>query len=56
MQMKQPGNLRARLNHYGHIPQMAEQTKELTRNKLTGPKLACSPSPMMKDGIAPSYN
>jgi len=40
MQMKQPGNLRASLNHYGYIPQMAEQTKELTRSKLTVPMLA----------------
>jgi pimeloyl-ACP methyl ester carboxylesterase len=39
-QMRQPGNLRASLNHYGYIPQMAEQTKELTRNKLTVPMLA----------------
>lgn len=40
MQMRQPGNLRGSLNHYGYIPQMAEQTKELTRNKLTVPMLA----------------
>src|SRR3954469_12861752 len=40
MQMRQPGNLRASLNHYGYIPQMAEQTKELTRSKLTIPMLA----------------
>lgn len=40
MQMRQPGNLRASLNHYGYIPQMAEQTKELTRNKLAVPMLA----------------
>jgi pimeloyl-ACP methyl ester carboxylesterase len=40
MQMRQPGNLRASLNHYGYIPQMAEQTKELTRSKLTVPMLA----------------
>ena len=26
-QMRQPGNLRASLNHYGYIPQMAEQTQ-----------------------------
>jgi pimeloyl-ACP methyl ester carboxylesterase len=39
MQMRQPGNLRASLNHYGYIPQMAEQTKELTRNKLNIPML-----------------
>jgi pimeloyl-ACP methyl ester carboxylesterase len=40
MQMRQPGNLRASLNHYGYIPQMAEQTKELTRSKLAVPMLA----------------
>jgi pimeloyl-ACP methyl ester carboxylesterase len=40
MQMRQPGNFRASLNHYGYIPQMAEQTKELTRNKLNVPMLA----------------
>lgn len=40
MQMQQPGNLRASLNYYGYVPQMAEQTKELTRNKLTVPMLA----------------
>jgi pimeloyl-ACP methyl ester carboxylesterase len=40
MQMRQPGNFRASLNHYGYVPQMAEQTKELTRNKLNVPMLA----------------
>jgi len=40
MQMRQPGNLRASLNHYGYIPQMAEQTAELTKSKLTVPMLA----------------
>lgn len=40
MQMKQPGNLRASLNHYGYIPQMAEQTAELTKEKLPVPMLA----------------
>ena len=40
MQMRQPGNLRASLNHYGYIPQMAEQTEQLTRNKLSIPMLA----------------
>jgi pimeloyl-ACP methyl ester carboxylesterase len=39
-QMRQPGNLRASLNHYGYIPQMAEQTAELTREKLRVPILA----------------
>jgi pimeloyl-ACP methyl ester carboxylesterase len=40
MHMRQPGNLRASLNHYGYIPQMAEQTAELTRAKLKVPMLA----------------
>jgi pimeloyl-ACP methyl ester carboxylesterase len=40
MQMRQPGNLRASLNHYGYIPQMAAQTAELTRQKLKVPMLA----------------
>jgi pimeloyl-ACP methyl ester carboxylesterase len=40
MQMKQPGNLRASLNHYGYIPQMAEQTAELAKKKLQIPMLA----------------
>jgi pimeloyl-ACP methyl ester carboxylesterase len=40
MQMRQPGNLRASLNFYGYIPQMAEQTAELTKTKLTVPMLA----------------
>ena len=40
MQMRQPGNLRASLNHYGYIPQMAEQTRELTKSKLKVPMLA----------------
>lgn len=40
MQMRQPGNLRASLNHYGYIPQMAEQTMELTREKLKVPMMA----------------
>ena len=39
-QMRQPGNLRASLNLYGYIPQMAEQTAELTRQKLKVPMLA----------------
>jgi pimeloyl-ACP methyl ester carboxylesterase len=38
--MRQPGNLRASLNHYGYIPQMAEQTAALTREKLRVPLLA----------------
>jgi pimeloyl-ACP methyl ester carboxylesterase len=40
MQMRQPGNLRASLNHYGYIPQMAHQTRELAKSKLTMPMLA----------------
>jgi pimeloyl-ACP methyl ester carboxylesterase len=40
MQMRQPGNLRASLNHYGYIPQMAEQTAELVKSKLTVPMMA----------------
>jgi pimeloyl-ACP methyl ester carboxylesterase len=40
MQMRQPGNLRASLNHYGYIPQMAEQTRELVKSRLTVPMLA----------------
>jgi len=39
-QMRQPGNLRASLNHYGYIPQMADQTRELAKTKLTVPMLA----------------
>jgi pimeloyl-ACP methyl ester carboxylesterase len=39
-QIRQPGNLRASLNLYGYIPQMAEQTANLTREKLTTPMLA----------------
>jgi pimeloyl-ACP methyl ester carboxylesterase len=40
MQMRQPGNLRASLNHYGYIPQMAEQTAQLTKEKLRIPVMA----------------
>jgi pimeloyl-ACP methyl ester carboxylesterase len=40
MQMRQPGNLRASLNHYGYIPQLTEQTAELVKNKLTLPMMA----------------
>jgi len=40
MQMSQPGNLRASLNHYGFIPQMIEQTAELAKAKLKIPMLA----------------
>jgi pimeloyl-ACP methyl ester carboxylesterase len=40
MQMRQPGNLRASLNHYGYIPQMAAQTAELAKSKLKVPMLA----------------
>lgn len=40
MQMRQPGNLRASLNLYGYIPQIAEQTRELAAKKLTVPMMA----------------
>lgn len=40
MQMRQPGNLRASLNHYGYIPQMAAQTAEWAKNKLSIPMMA----------------
>ncbi|MFG1931617.1 alpha/beta fold hydrolase [Mycobacterium sp. NPDC048908] len=40
MHMRQPGSLRASLNHYGYIPQMAAQTAELTKDTLTVPMLA----------------
>ncbi|GAA4254435.1 alpha/beta hydrolase [Dactylosporangium darangshiense] len=39
-QMRQPGNLRGSLNLYGYIPQMAEQTRRLTRRKLEAPMMA----------------
>src|SRR5258705_13260856 len=38
-QTVQPANLRASLNLYGYIPQMAEQTRELARSKLPVPML-----------------
>lgn len=37
MQMKQPGNLRASLNHYGHIPEKSAQLAEITKKKLAIP-------------------
>ena len=40
MQMKQPGNLRASLNHYGFIPEKSAQLAELAKNKLTIPVMA----------------
>src|SRR6478609_10695016 len=40
MHMRQPGSLRASLNHCGYIPQMAAQTAELTIDTLTVPMLA----------------
>jgi pimeloyl-ACP methyl ester carboxylesterase len=40
MQMRQPGSLRASLNHYGYIPQMAAQTAEHAKTTLTVPMLA----------------
>ena len=39
-QMRQPGNLRGGLQHYGYIPKMAAQTAELTKNTLQVPMLA----------------
>jgi pimeloyl-ACP methyl ester carboxylesterase len=39
-QMRQPGNLRGGLNHYGYIPRMAAETAELTKNPLEVPMLA----------------
>jgi pimeloyl-ACP methyl ester carboxylesterase len=40
MQMKQPGNLRASLNHYGFIPEKSAQLAEFAKNKLTIPVMA----------------
>ncbi|MGK6325234.1 alpha/beta fold hydrolase [Sphingomonas sp. DT-51] len=40
MQMKQPGNLRASLNHYGFIPEKSAQLAEFAREKLQIPVLA----------------
>lgn len=40
MQMRQPGNLRASLNLYGSIPEMAAQTAQLTAERLSVPMLA----------------
>jgi len=40
MQLRQPGNLRGSLNHYGVIPQMAAQAAELTKTTLSVPMLA----------------
>ncbi len=56
MQMKQPGNLRASLNHYGYIPQMAEQTAELTKNKLKVPVSAWGGSASFGDHCYRSAN
>ncbi|WP_027684223.1 alpha/beta fold hydrolase [Rhizobium leguminosarum] len=39
-QMMQPGNLRSSLNLYGYIPQMADDTADLTKIKLKVPMLA----------------
>jgi pimeloyl-ACP methyl ester carboxylesterase len=39
-QMRQPGNLRGGLRHYGVIPQMAAQAAELTKTPLPVPMLA----------------
>jgi hypothetical protein len=35
-QMRQPANLRASLNLYGYIPQMAEQTPRACQNQAPG--------------------
>jgi pimeloyl-ACP methyl ester carboxylesterase len=40
MQMKQPGNLRASLNHYGFIPEKSAQLAEFAKNALTIPVMA----------------
>jgi pimeloyl-ACP methyl ester carboxylesterase len=40
IQMKQPGNLRASLNHYGFIPEKSAQLAEFAKNKLTIPVMA----------------
>ena len=37
MQMRQPGNLRASLNHYGFIPEKAAQLAEFAKTKLAIP-------------------
>jgi len=40
MQMKQPGNLRASLNHYASTPEKSAQLAELAKKKLTIPVMA----------------
>jgi pimeloyl-ACP methyl ester carboxylesterase len=40
MQMKQPGNLRASLNHYGFIPEKSKQLAEFAKQQLSIPMLA----------------
>jgi pimeloyl-ACP methyl ester carboxylesterase len=40
IQMKQPGNLRASLNHYGFIPEKSEQLAGLAKEQLDIPLLA----------------
>lgn len=40
MQMRQPGNLRSSLNHYGFIPEKSAQLAEFAKNHLTIPVLA----------------
>jgi hypothetical protein len=37
MQMKQPGNLRASLNHYAFLPEKPAQLAEFAKIKLTIP-------------------
>ncbi|WP_238013423.1 alpha/beta hydrolase [Dactylosporangium sp. AC04546] len=38
--MRQPGTLRASLNLYGYIPQIAAQTRQLTEQRLSVPMMA----------------
>lgn len=40
MQMRQPGNLRASLNHYAHIEQKSAQLAEFAKSKLPMPVLS----------------
>jgi pimeloyl-ACP methyl ester carboxylesterase len=40
IQMRQPGNLRASLNHYGYIPEKAAQLAEFAKRKLGAPMMA----------------
>jgi pimeloyl-ACP methyl ester carboxylesterase len=40
IQMRQPGNLRASLNHYGYIPEKSAQLAEFAKRKLATPVMA----------------